>query len=161
LTAEEREWGRAGDSYPVFETPFGRIGIMSGYDALFPETSRCLAVAAADIVLWPAAMREPFERELIAVPRAADNRVALVIANRLDSPYPGGSMVVPPTGFPLWDVNQVVPRSFIMGAVMPMYIDLAVCRQKQMIPKVDMFANRLTKTYSALVESPPRAEAAE
>jgi predicted amidohydrolase len=134
---------------------------MSGYDALFPETSRCLAAAAADIVLWPAAMREPFERELIAVPRAADNRIALVLANRLDSPYPGGSMVVPPTGFPLWDINQVVPRSLAMGTVMPMFIDLAVCRQKQMIPKVDMFANRLTRTYAPLVESSPRAEAAE
>jgi len=161
LTAEEREWARAGDTYPVFETPFGRIGIMSGYDAVFPETSRCLAAAAADIILWPAAMREPFERELIAVPRAADNRIALVIANRLDSPYPGGSVVVPPGGFPLWDINQVAPRSFAMGAVMPAFIDLAVCRQKQMIPKVDMFANRLTRTYSTLVEHSARAEAAE
>jgi hypothetical protein len=106
-------------------------------------------------------LREPLERELIAVPRAADNRVALVIANRLDCPYPGGSVVVPPTGFPLWDINQVAPRSLAMGAVMPMFVDLAVCRQKQMIPKVDMFANRLTQTYSALVEVPPRAQAAE
>jgi predicted amidohydrolase len=161
LTAEERAWAHAGDAYPVFETPFGRIGIMAGYDALFPETSRCLAAAAADIVLWPAAMREPFERELLAVPRAADNRVALVVANRLDCPYPGGSLVVPPTGFPLWDINQVAPRSFASGAVMPMFVDLAVCRQKQMIPKVDMFANRLTRTYSGLVESSPRAQAAE
>jgi predicted amidohydrolase len=161
LTAEERPWATAGDDYPVFDTPFGRLGVMMGYDALFPEASRCLAAAAADIVLWPAAMREPFERELIAVPRAADNRVALVIANRLDCPYPGGSVVVPPTGFPLWDINQVAPRSLAMGAVMPMFVDLAVCRQKQMIPKVDMFANRLTQTYSALVETPPRAQAAE
>jgi predicted amidohydrolase len=161
LTAEEREWARAGDVYPVFETAFGRIGIMNGYDALFSETSRCLAAAGADIILWPAAMREPFERELIAVPRAADNRVALVIANRLDSPYPGGSLVVPPGGFPLWDINQVAPRSLTMGAVMPMFIDLAVCRQKQMIPKVDMFANRLTRTYLPLVESSRQAEAAE
>jgi predicted amidohydrolase len=161
LTAEERPWATAGDDYPVFDTPFGRLGVMMGYDALFPETSRCLAAAAADIVLWPAAMREPFERELIAVPRATDNRVALVIANRLDCPYPGGSVVVPPMGFPLWDINQVAPRSFVMGAVMPTFVDLAVCRQKQMIPKVDMFANRLTQTYSALVETPPRAQAAE
>jgi predicted amidohydrolase len=161
LTAEEQVWAGAGDTYPVFETPFGRIGIMSGYDAVFPETSRCLAAAAADIILWPAALREPFERELIAVPRAADNRVALVLANRLDSPYPGGSLVIPPTGFPLWDINQVVPRSFAMGAVMPMFIDLAVCRQKQMIPKVDMFANRLTQSYLPLIESRPRVAAAE
>jgi predicted amidohydrolase len=161
LTAEERRWAHAGDVYPVFESQFGRIGIMAGYDGLFPETSRCLAAAAADIVLWPAGMRESFERELIAVPRAADNRVALVIANRLDCPYPGGSVVVPPTGFPHWDINRVAPRSFAMGAVVPMFIDLAVCRQKQMIPKVDMFANRLTQTYGPLVETSPRAEVAE
>jgi hypothetical protein len=48
-----------------------------------------------------------------------------------------------------------------MGAVVPMFIDLAVCRQKQMIPKVDMFANRLPHTYSALVTASPRAQAAE
>lgn len=158
LTAEERKWASAGDSYPVFETPFGNLGIMSGYDALFPETSRCLAIMGADIILWPAAMREPFEREYIAVPRAEDNRVALVVSNRLDCPYPGGSMVVPPTGFPDWDINKMVPRSLKMGAVMPKHIDLAVCRQKQMIPKVDMFKNRLTGTYGPIVAVEKRAE---
>ena len=91
LTAEERKWARAGDDYPVFDTPFGRIGVMSGYDAVFPETSRCLGIAAADIILWPASLREPFERELLAIPRAEDNRVAVVLANRVDSPYPGGT----------------------------------------------------------------------
>lgn len=151
LTAEERTWAVAGDEYPVFETPFGRIGVMSGYDALFPESSRCLGIAAADIILWPASLREPFERELIAVPRAEDNRVAVVLANRTDCPYPGGSLVIPPTGFPLWDINEVAPRVLKLGAVMPKHIDLAVCRQKQMIPKVDMFANRLVETYAPIV----------
>ena len=150
-TAEEAKWAVAGDDYPVFDTPFGRIGVMSGYDALFPETSRCLAIAAADIILWPAALREPFERELIAIPRAEDNRVAVVLANRTDCPYPGGTLVIPPTGFPLWDINQSAPRVLKLGAVMPKHIDLAVCRQKQMIPKVDMFANRLVETYKPIV----------
>jgi predicted amidohydrolase len=151
LTAEERRWAQAGDEYPVFDTPFGRIGVMSGYDALFPETSRCLAIAAADIILWPASLREPFERELLAVPRAEDNRVAVVLANRVDSPYPGGSVVIPPNGFPLWDINVVAPRVTRLGAVMPKHIDLAVCRQKLMIPKVDMFANRLVETYAPII----------
>jgi predicted amidohydrolase len=151
LTAEERKWAVAGHDYPVFETPFGRIGVMSGYDAVFPETSRCLAISAADIILWPASLREPFERELLAVPRAEDNRVAVVLANRVDSAYPGGSMVIPPNGFPLWDINQVAPRVLKLGAVMPKHIDLAVCRQKLMIPKVDMFANRLVETYAPIV----------
>jgi len=151
LTADERRWAHAGDEYPVFETPFGRIGVMSGYDAVFPETSRCLAIAAADIILWPASLREPFERELLAIPRAEDNRVAVVLANRVDSPYPGGSVVIPPNGFPLWDINVVAPRVTRLGAVMPKHIDLAVCRQKLMIPKVDMFANRLVETYAPII----------
>jgi predicted amidohydrolase len=151
LTAEERKWAKAGDDYPVFETPFGQIGVMSGYDAVFPETSRCLGIAAADIILWPASLREPFERELLAVPRAEDNRVAVVLANRVDSPYPGGSVVIPPNGFPLWDINIVAPRVLKLGAVMPKHIDLAVCRQKLMIPKVDMFANRLVETYAPII----------
>jgi predicted amidohydrolase len=151
LTAEERSWAHAGDEYPVFETPFGRIGVMSGYDAVFPETSRCLAIAAVDIILWPASLREPFERELLAIPRAEDNRVAVILANRVDSPYPGGSVVIPPNGFPLWDINVVAPRVTKLGAVMPKHIDLAVCRQKLMIPKVDMFANQLVETYAPII----------
>jgi predicted amidohydrolase len=151
LTAEERVWAHAGDVYPVFETPFGRIGVMSGYDAVFPETSRCLAIGAADIILWPASLREPFERELLAIPRAEDNRVAVILANRVDSLYPGGSVVIPPNGFPLWDINVVAPRVTKLGAVMPKHIDLAVCRQKLMIPKVDMFANRLVETYAPII----------
>jgi predicted amidohydrolase len=161
LTAEEREWATPGAELPVFTTPFGRLGVMAGFDALFPETSRCLGIQAADIVLWPAALREPFERELIAVPRAADNRMAVVLANRVDCPYRGGSVVIPPTGFPHWDINVVAPRSVKMGAVMPAFIDLAVCRQKQMIPKVDMFANRLTTTYGPLIEKHVKLAAAE
>jgi predicted amidohydrolase len=151
LTAEERPWAKAGNEYPVFDTPFGRIGVMSGYDAIFPETSRCLAISAADIILWPASLREPFERELLAIPRAEDNRVAVVLANRVDSLLPGGSVVIPPNGFPLWDINVVAPRVLKLGAVMPKHIDLAVCRQKLMIPKVDMFANRLVETYAPII----------
>jgi predicted amidohydrolase len=151
LTADERKWAVAGYDYPVFETPFGRIGVMSGYDAVFPETSRCLAIGGADIILWPAALREPFERELLAVPRAEDNRVAVVLANRVDCPYPGGSVVIPPNGFPQWDINVAAPRVMKLGAVMPKHIDLALCRQKLMIPKVDMFANRLVETYAPIV----------
>lgn len=151
LTAEERGWAKAGSEYPVFDTRFGRIGVMSGYDGVFPETSRCLAIAAADIILWPASLREAFERELLAIPRAEDNRVAVVLANRIDSPYPGGSVVIPPTGFPMWDINIAAPRVLKLGAVMPKHIDLAVCRQKQMIPRVDMFANRLVETYLPII----------
>ena len=100
---------------PVFSTRFGRLGVMAGFDALFPETSRALAIDGADIILWPASLREAAERELVAVPRAADNRVAVALANRVDCPYPGGSLIIPPTGFPHWDINIVAPRTMAMG----------------------------------------------
>ena len=151
LTAEEKAWAEPGNAFPVFQTDRGRIGIMLGYDGMFPEAARCLAVEGADVIAWPASLREAFEREWLAVPRAADNRCYVVLSNRLDSPYPGGSLVIPPAGFPLWDLNQIAPPSRAMGAVMPAFLDLATSRQKQMIPKVDMFANRLTHTYGPLV----------
>lgn len=151
LTAEERAWATAGADFPVFETEFGRFGVMLGYDGVFPETARCLALAGADAILWPAALREPFERQWLAVTRAADNRCAVVLANRLDCPAPGGSFVIPPGGFPLWDVNVVAPPTQAPGAVMPAFLDLAAARQKQMIPKVHMLANRLVATYGPLL----------
>jgi predicted amidohydrolase len=151
LTAEEKVWAVAGASFPVFETERGRIGVMLGYDGLFPEAARCLALEGADLIVWPTTLREPHERDWIAVPRAADNRCALVLANRTDSPYPGGSVVIPATGFPVWEINQVAPPNRRMGVVLPAFIDLAVCRQKQMIPRVDMFANRMPAFYTPIV----------
>ena len=70
---------------------------------------------------------------------------------RVDCPYPGGRVVIPPTGFPLWDINVVALPSTVLGAVMPRHVDLAVCRQGPMIPRVDVFADRLVVTYGALV----------
>ena len=151
LTAEEREWATAGDAFPVFDTPFGRVGMMMGYDGMFPEASRCLGVGGADMILWAANFRDPLERQWLTVPRGVDNRTALIVANRLDCPHPGGSVVVPPTGFPHWDITRMAPRNTAMGAVFTAFLDLAVARQKQVIPKVDLIANRLPETYGILV----------
>jgi hypothetical protein len=96
-------------------------------------------------------------RELPAIPRAEDNQVAAVLANRVDSPCPGGSVAIPPNGFPIWDIHVVAPRVLALGTVMPRHIDLAVCRQKLMIPKVDMFANRLVEAYAPVVAAKSRS----
>ena len=153
LSSSMRSWAKPGDDLPVFDTPFGRIGILLEEDGLYPETSRILALNGADIMVWCSAWSQPAERELLAVPKAEDNRVYLVCANRSDCPYPGGSFVVPPNGFPHWDVNVAAPPTTRHGAVMPTYANLALSRQKRMIPKVDMFRNRLVETYAPLVET--------
>lgn len=151
LDPQTQAWAKPGDELTVFETPLGRIGILLGYDGLFPESSRVLALNGADIILWCAAWTHPFERNLLTVPKAEDNRVYLICANRTDCPYPGGSFVVPPYGFPHWDLTLSAPPVTRHGAVMPMFANLAISLQKQMIPKVDMVRNRVVQAYTPLV----------
>ena len=44
---------RPGDELPVFDTPIGRIGLEICYDLRFPEVTRTLALAGAEIVCLP------------------------------------------------------------------------------------------------------------
>lgn len=152
LEPEAVGWASAGEEFQVFDTPFGRIAPLLGYDGLYPESARAVALLGADIIVCSSAWRHPYERELLAVPKAEDNRVYAVFANRTDCPYPGGSFVVPPNGFPMWDVNVAAPRTARHGAVMPAFVHLALARQKKMIPKVDMLRNRLVQTYDPLLQ---------
>ncbi len=40
----EKQWFSRGDSFPVFDTPIGKIGIMICYDMGFPEVARILTL---------------------------------------------------------------------------------------------------------------------
>ncbi|MFH1983434.1 MAG: carbon-nitrogen hydrolase family protein [Pseudomonadota bacterium] len=144
-----------GDRFSVFETPYGRLGILLGYDGMFPEASRVLSLMGADMIAWSSAWRDPKDRSLLVVPKAEDNRIFLICANRTDSPCPGGSLVVPPTGFPHWDLTVSAPPNSRHGAVMPGFVNLALARQKSMIPGVDMLRNRMVHTYGPIVETAP------
>ena len=54
LPREEYDGGvTPGDSFPTFETDFGRIGIMICWDVTFPEPARRLASNGAEIILMP------------------------------------------------------------------------------------------------------------
>lgn len=151
LFPDEKDWASAGSDFPVVDTPFGRVGAMMGYDGTFPESSRCLGVNGADVILWPARLQDQKERKYLAVPRAVDNRCVVLMANRVDAPFPGGSVAIPPAQFPVWDIDAVTPYYTDMHKVLFGYFDLTSARQKQLIGKVDMFANRLTESYGVLV----------
>lgn len=144
----------AEQSFQVFDTSFGRVGLIVGYDGMFPESSRVLALQGADIIAWPSAWRDPHDRKLLSVPKAEDNRCYVVCSNRTDAPCPGGSLVIGPTGYPLWDLDLVSPAVTRHGAVFPAFVNLALARQKSMIPGVDMVRNRLVETYQPLLEPP-------
>src|SRR5437773_820300 len=63
-----------GDDYPVFDTRFGKIGMMICYDGFFPEVARELSNRGAEIIAWPVWGCNPEQ----ARARACENHVYLV-----------------------------------------------------------------------------------
>lgn len=63
-----------GDEYPVFETRFGRLGMMICYDGFFPEVARQLSMRGAEVIAWPVWGCNP----MLASARACENHVYIV-----------------------------------------------------------------------------------
>jgi predicted amidohydrolase len=75
LPPSEAEGGTApGGDYPVFDTKFGKVGLMICYDGFFPEVARELANRGAEVIAWPVWGCNP----LLAQARACENHVYLV-----------------------------------------------------------------------------------
>lgn len=153
LSAADKAWTTElaiAPEFVVFDSPIGRIGMLLGPDGLYPESTRALTLMGAEIIVWSAAWQHADERRLMAVTKAVDNRVYLVCANRQDALYAGGSFVIPPAGFPHWDVDHNAAPNTRRGAVIPMFAERAIAQQKCMEPDVDMVRNRLPTTYYVL-----------
>jgi predicted amidohydrolase len=63
-----------GSEYPVFDTRFGKVGMMICYDGFFPEVARELTSRGAEVIAWPVWGCNP----LLAQARAVENHVYLV-----------------------------------------------------------------------------------
>jgi predicted amidohydrolase len=75
LPREEFEAGLApGNSFPVFDTDFGRIGLMICYDVFFSDPAKALAAQGAEVILLPIWGGN----EVLARARAIENRIFLV-----------------------------------------------------------------------------------
>jgi predicted amidohydrolase len=71
-----------GDDYPVFETRFGKVGMMVCYDGFFPEVARQLSLHGAEVIAFLVAGCNP----LLAAARACENHVFLVSSTYTDVP---------------------------------------------------------------------------
>lgn len=90
LPREEWEAGLTpGDDYPVFDTDFGRVGLMICWDVQFPEPARAMALKGAELILLPIWGGN----EILARARAIENHLFLV-----SSTYDMRSFVIDPTG---------------------------------------------------------------
>jgi predicted amidohydrolase len=75
LPDSEVEQGVApGRDYPVFQTRFGKLGMMVCYDGFFPEVARELTLRGAEVIAWPVWGCNPD----LARARAVENHVYLV-----------------------------------------------------------------------------------
>jgi predicted amidohydrolase len=145
-----------GDVLPVFDTPLGHIGLEICYDLRFPEATRTLALAGADIVAHPTAfpVAARIQTELITVARAAENRIFLLTANRVGKErggeFCGWSQIVDPYGVRLAEAGPTEETLLVAD------IDLEQARDKDyVIPgeyELYLFGDRRPELYGALVE---------
>ena len=63
-----------GSGYPVYQTRFGKVGMMICYDGFFPEVARELTNNGAEVIAWPVWGCNP----LLAQARACENHVYVV-----------------------------------------------------------------------------------
>ena len=99
LAGEENDFLTPGKEYQVVETDYGRVGMAVCWDMQFPETSRCLARAGADLLAVPTWGWE----ESYGHVRACENRlyIAAAMAVPFEEPIEGlrtPSEVVSPAG---------------------------------------------------------------
>lgn len=103
-----------GDTYPVFKTDFGTIGIEICYDNFFPEVARNLMLNGAEIIfcpIWGDIRGMKGEWNAVARTRAIDNSVFFVA-----SMYePGLSLISDPNGSLMKDEDS--SESIILSTV--------------------------------------------
>ncbi|MFQ6014439.1 MAG: carbon-nitrogen hydrolase family protein [Anaerolineae bacterium] len=104
LKGEERLAFRSGYRYHIFETGFGLLGLLIGWDLAFPEAARSLALEGAELICVCANWETPNTEEwhTYVLSRALENTIFVAAANRVGEEYTysffGDSMIVGPRG---------------------------------------------------------------
>ena len=99
--------------FPVFDLPFGKIGMMICFDWLYPESARSLALKGAQLIAHPANLVLPFCPDAM-VTRCLENHVFTATANRIGEEkrgdgrlkFIGTSEIVAPNGSILCQLGE-------------------------------------------------------
>ena len=152
-----------GDEFKVFDTALGRIGLIICYDLRFPEVTRTLALHGADMVALPTnfPMAAKLQCDVIAPARAAENRIYLLVANRVGKErwgeFCGWSQIVDPYGTRLAEAGETEEALLVAD------VELEKARDKDyVVPgeyELYLFGHRRPELYGALVEDQSPVEA--
>jgi predicted amidohydrolase len=142
------------DPPPVLDTQVGRVAMMVCYDQEFPELTRSVALAGAQLLAvptnWPLGDRPTGERPpevVIAMATARVNKMAVACADRLGTErgqqWTGGSTIVGVDG---WVAAERREPGLVIADV-----ELETALNKRMAENADAFGDRRPELYDDLV----------
>ena len=127
-------WSTAGHQFPVFKTPFAKIGMLICFDGDFPEGAIRLAEKGAEVLIRPSAFLRSYEIwKLTNSARAYDNHVFVAGINAcgIDASgtgYFGNSLIISPTTQVL--AHARAGQEIICAELDPEHISLATYGSK-------------------------------
>lgn len=159
-------WAHNGLELALIDLPWGRLALITGDDAIFPELVKLAALRGAHTIAVPCALQESWEERYGLRSRAAENRICVVASSR---PFDGRAGLIADldTDFTLmtpWQqrsfdgyinaprVTEQSPGDGITSAVI--HPD-AACN-KLMSERTDLLQDRPWRLSQALVESEPQ-----
>ena len=159
---EEKFYFTPGDTgFKVWQTRFGRVGAAVCWDQWFPECARAMALAGAEMLLYPTAIgnepqdasldsREHWQRVMQGhaaanmMPVAASNRIGVERHEAATMTFYGSSFIADPTG------KIVAEASRDRQGVMTATFDLdAIARQRR---SWGLFRDRRPDLYGILTQ---------
>jgi predicted amidohydrolase len=134
----------------VFDTPYGKIGIMVCFDWMFPESARTLAIKGAHLIAHPSNLVMPYCPDAM-VTRCLENRVFAATADRIGVEdrggirltYIGKSEVVSPRG------EILVRLSDDREEIAFVDVDLSLARTKRINAYNDVLSDRQQRYYAS------------
>jgi len=147
LEREEKNLFASGDlGLPVFKTSYGYIGIMIGYEGIFPEISRTLTLKGVDIIIWPSKFSN--DRQInICRSRGAENKIFVACSNSICHQGTGHSLITSPSGQILTSCLGKTEQASLSS------LNLLLSRNKDIVPHTNTILNRKPDTYKILLDN--------
>lgn len=154
LFHEETLWFTPGSELPdVVDIGSARVGMIICFDWFFPELTRILTIAGADIVVQPANLILPYCQKAMQT-RSIENRIFTITANRTGIEERGGKKPLTFTGgSQVTDVkgNVLISASANDEKLQVVEIDPEQARDKSITPYNSLMDSRRPDIYADLL----------